>query len=199
MSIAIENFGTDNRAEIPEKTRSAVAGRVLFKGDGSCLHIGDGTSATSLYVELGDHCEVKIGSHCNIGSLFVYARTRSSIVVGDRCGFNGHARLLAHEPATISIGPGCLVASEVDITVSDMHSIIEVSSGKRINPAQDVWIGEKVWIGQRGMVLKGARIGEGTIIGACSVVTGEIPPYSLAVGSPAKVVRQGVTWQHDLV
>jgi acetyltransferase-like isoleucine patch superfamily enzyme len=52
----------------------------------------------------------------------------------------------------------------------------------------DVVIGDDVWIGAKSVILPGARIGEGAIIGAAAVVRGEIPPFSVAVGAPARVV-----------
>ena len=48
---------------------------------------------------------------------------------------------------------------------------------------------EDVWIGINVTLLAGAHIGRGAIIGACSVVTKEIPPYAVAVGNPAKVIK----------
>jgi virginiamycin A acetyltransferase len=53
-----------------------------------------------------------------------------------------------------------------------------------------IQIGNDVWIGQGCVVLKGVRIGDGAIIGAGSIVTQDIPPFSIAVGNPARVVRQ---------
>ena len=52
-----------------------------------------------------------------------------------------------------------------------------------------VIIEDNVWIGQSVSILKGVKIGFGSIIGSNSVVTKEIPPHSIAVGIPAKVVK----------
>ena len=52
-----------------------------------------------------------------------------------------------------------------------------------------VVIGEDCWIGNRATVLDGVRIGRGSVIGAAAVVTGDIPEFSVAVGSPARVLR----------
>jgi virginiamycin A acetyltransferase len=52
-----------------------------------------------------------------------------------------------------------------------------------------VEIGSDVWIGTRSLVLSGARIGDGAVIAAGSIVVDDIPPYAIALGSPAKVVR----------
>lgn len=54
----------------------------------------------------------------------------------------------------------------------------------------DVIIGDDVWIGAKSILLPGARIGEGAVIGAASVVKGEIPAFAVAVGAPAKVVGE---------
>lgn len=57
-------------------------------------------------------------------------------------------------------------------------------------PGPDTVIGNDVWIGQGARLLPGARIGDGTIIGSGSVVGGEVPPYSIVAGNPARVVRR---------
>ena len=58
-------------------------------------------------------------------------------------------------------------------------------------------IGKNSWIGSGAIILPGSKIGDHVVIGANSVVTGEIPSYSVAVGSPARVVRQydGTSWE----
>ena len=53
----------------------------------------------------------------------------------------------------------------------------------------DIVIGDYVWIGGGAIILPGVTIGEGSIIGAGSVVSRDIPPYSVAIGSPAKVIK----------
>ncbi len=55
--------------------------------------------------------------------------------------------------------------------------------------AQNVYIHKWVWIGGKSIILPGVTIGEGAIIGAGSVVTKDIPPYSIAVGNPARVIK----------
>jgi acetyltransferase-like isoleucine patch superfamily enzyme len=53
-----------------------------------------------------------------------------------------------------------------------------------------IHIQDKAWIGYGVSILKGVTIGEGAIIGAASVVTKDIPPYSIAAGNPAQIIRQ---------
>lgn len=56
----------------------------------------------------------------------------------------------------------------------------------------DTVIGNDVWIGQNVTILPGVRIGDGAIIGLNSVVGSDIPPYSIAVGNPAKVIKKKI-------
>ena len=57
-------------------------------------------------------------------------------------------------------------------------------------PGPDTVVGHDVWLGRNARVLAGARIGSGTIIGAGAVVTGEVPPYAVMAGNPARCIRR---------
>ena len=99
---------------------------------------------------------------------------------------------------SVKIGNDVLFASNVFI--SD-HTHGSYSGDMQSNPLQppnereivcgNVEIGDKVWIGENVAVLLGVSIGESSIIGANSVVTKDIPAFSIAVGSPARVIK---TW-----
>lgn len=53
----------------------------------------------------------------------------------------------------------------------------------------DLVVGNDVWIGHRATLLPGVRVGDGAVIGAASVVAGDVPPYAVVAGNPARVVR----------
>ena len=199
MGLNVVNQGTNNTISCSSKDDTQLNGKVTIHGNGNQLVIGSRTLANNTRISLGSGCKVVIGSDCILGSLFIHAEKNAEVIIGANSGFNGLVRLLLHEPGRVEIGAGCLFASEIDVTISDMHSIIDVASGARVNPARNVTIGERVWIGQRAMILKGSHIESGSIIGAGSVVTGRIPPNSIAVGIPARVTRAGVTWDRRLL
>jgi acetyltransferase-like isoleucine patch superfamily enzyme len=184
---------------VPDELTQRADGTVILRGDDNTVVIGEAGRGQSIHIEVGTKCRVDVGQNVALGSFFAYALRDATICVGPNCGFNGAVRLLCHEPATLTIGAGCLFAGGIDVTTSDMHSVVDVATGERVNPARDVVIEERVWIGQRAMILKGAHIGAGSVIGACAVVSGRIPPNSAAAGVPARVIRRDVTWRFDLI
>lgn len=86
---------------------------------------------------------------------------------------------------------GCLTAEGLTVVTSNHHQHIGkfLSGGNEDNVYKDIIVEEDVWIGINVTLLSGAHVGRGAIIGACSVVTKEIPPYAIAVGNPAKVIK----------
>ena len=94
----------------------------------------------------------------------------------------------------VSFGKGVLISWDVLIMDSDWHSVTD-ASGTRLNPDLTVVVGDHVWIGCRSTILKGARIANGSIVAAGSVVTNEFAnPNSIVAGVPAREMRSGVTW-----
>jgi acetyltransferase-like isoleucine patch superfamily enzyme len=87
---------------------------------------------------------------------------------------------------SVVIGQNCSIGQYSIIMDCDHHDISDHGSLGTVEP---VMIEDDVWLGARTIVLKGSHIGRGSVIGANSVVKGFIPPYSLAAGSPARVIR----------
>lgn len=94
----------------------------------------------------------------------------------------------------ITMGESVAIADGVTIRDTDNHTVFydngTVSDGK----PKPIVIEDRVWIGLNATILKGVRIGEGSIIGAGSVVNRDIPANCLAAGVPARVVRRNVRW-----
>jgi acetyltransferase-like isoleucine patch superfamily enzyme len=77
----------------------------------------------------------------------------------------------------------------------DMHAMHDLRTGARISrPPLDTVIERHVWLGQDALLLNCACVGKGSIIGARSVVKGVVPQRVVAAGTPARVVREGVSW-----
>lgn len=103
----------------------------------------------------------------------------------------------------VEIGNNVLMASKIYISDhnhgfyagAEQSDPEEPPEQRTLDGTREVIIGDNVWIGEFVSVLPGARIGRGSIIGANSVVTGEIPPHSIAVGTPARVIKR---WDPEL-
>lgn len=128
----------------------------------------------------------------------VQVASGSTVEVAARTVFNRSCHLSAWEGASISIGSDCLF-SNVSIRTSDMHSIIDQATGKRINPPRDTVIESNVWLGEKVTIHKGVTIGSGSIVGGNAVVTKSIARNVIAAGTPARVIRKGVTWDRAIV
>ncbi len=88
----------------------------------------------------------------------------------------------------VRIGPGCSIGPYVMMMDNDFHRLEPERRNER--PAsKPIILEENVWLGARVIVLKGVTIGAHSVIGAGSVVTRDIPPRSVAVGLPARVVK----------
>ena len=80
-----------------------------------------------------------------------------------------------------------MFANNSYITDADWHGIYNRIT---IGNSAPVTLGDNVWIGDSAIVCKGVAIGENSIIGAGSVVVGDIPPNCIAAGNPAKIIKE---------
>ena len=113
----------------------------------------------------------------------------AAIELGDGVQINNNAFIKSEGPG-IRIAPGGLLGSEITIYDSDFH---ELTPGRRRGGHArmgEVELEEDVFVGDRVMILKGVRIGRGSVIGAGSVVCGSIPEGVIAAGNPARVLRE---------
>lgn len=145
------------------------------------------------YISLGN--EVYIGEFCVIEAWNKYNELEYSpnISIGDGTMINRMCHIGSINE--VKIGKNCLIGSNV--------MIIDHSHGNNtytellIHPAKrnlyskgTIIINDRVWIGEQVLILPDVTIGEGAIIGAGSVVTKDIPPYCVAVGNPARVIKK---------
>jgi acetyltransferase-like isoleucine patch superfamily enzyme len=85
-------------------------------------------------------------------------------------------------PRGVHVGAYSYIAFDAVILAHDM------ARGLRT----DTYIGERCFIGARALILPGVRVGDGSIVGAGSVVTRDVPPATIVAGNPAKVLRSGI-------
>ncbi len=110
------------------------------------------------------------------------------ISVGDRCLFGKGSGIVAH--LSVTIGHDVWTGHHVYITDQN-HGYADRDRpiSQQVMPERPVSIGDGSWLGHGTVVLPGSTIGRHVVIGANSVVTGDIPDFSVAAGVPARVIR----------
>ena len=126
----------------------------------------------------------------------LYGESGITLEFGDNCKLNDRVHIVAHE--SVNIGNNVLMASNIFISDTSHGDYADsLQEGPEVTPddrriiTSPVRICDNVWIGEGVCILPGVCIGKGSIIGSNAVVTKSIPDNSIAVGSPAKVVK---TW-----
>lgn len=139
---------------------------------------------------------IAIGSRVTIMSQFVLADLCPDrgevpkIVIGNGCTIN--FRFQCNAAQLVRIGRNVLIASNVLITDSD-HVVepggVPVSKNLKF-VTQPVYVEDNCWLGQNAVILKGVIIGHDSIVGANTVVTKDVPPYSVVAGNPARMIKR---------
>jgi acetyltransferase-like isoleucine patch superfamily enzyme len=132
------------------------------------------------------------GYHASMHSPVKLMADRSGAVIsiGNNTRINGAC---IHACAKIEIGKNCLIAANVQIIDSNGHEACFDNPASRINTSSDarpVFIEDNVWIGIGAVILPGSRIGKGSIIGANTVVTKDVPAMVVFAGNPGRIVKK---------
>lgn len=133
------------------------------------------------------------------GCVFFLDDNDNRIEIGEGSTFTGRSEFITTEGTSIEIGCDCMFAYGIVLRTGDHHSIIDANDN-RVNLSRNIKLGNHVWVGQNACLLKGTEIHDGSVIGACSVVTkGTMEPQSVLAGNPAKVVKIGVRWDRNRI
>jgi acetyltransferase-like isoleucine patch superfamily enzyme len=149
-------------------------------------------------LQLKDNCVIDIDEQSQVDGAICFDKDNSLISIGKRSFINGS--LIAAQK--IEIGDDVLISWGVTVVDHNSHAIsfsersqdvVNWRLGKKdwanvkIAPIK---ISNKVWIGFNSIILKGVTIGEGAIVGAGSVVTKDVPAWTIVAGNPARVIRE---------
>jgi len=177
--------------------RGVVFGRHMTIRHPKKIAIGDNTFIDDNVVldAKGEKNEgIRIGANAYIGRNTVLSCKEGSIFLDDFCNISANCLLLSE--TEIRMGKYCFLAGQCYLVAGGNHSFEDTTVPIMFQPSYSkggIEIGEDVWLGAGVIVLDGASIGKGTIVGAGSVVTQPLPGYSIAVGTPAKKTRDRKT------
>lgn len=151
--------------------------------------------------------EVIIRRGCRLTNALYRIVSAGQILINEECTFETNLELHANAGKKIIIGRDSMFSHDIDLWAGDGHTIFDVSTGKNINSASEkqpshrnaIIIGEHVWVGKGAFIMHGTNIGNGSIVGAKSVVKGQFPNNCSIGGNPAKIVRRDCAWARDSV
>lgn len=151
---------------------------------------------------------INIGQNCLLNCNLIFEKETGHISIGNRTYIGSRTNLISIN--SIEVGDDVTIAWGCTIYDHNSHSIYwEERKNDTIKSLNDLeatgdfirnkdWsvvksapikICDKVWIGFDVVILKGVKVGEGAVIGARSVVTNDVPPYTVVAGNPAKIVK----------
>ena len=122
--------------------------------------------------------------------------TNCSLNIGKDFYVNGMLFLEFTENTNVHIGNDCMFSYDIIIRTGDGHPIYSTKTKKRINLNSDIFIGNHVWVAARSVILKGTRISDNSIVGACSLCNKKFLDTNVIIaGVPASIKKHDIEWK----
>jgi len=145
--------------------------------DDNCLLDAKGT----------DNAGIKIGDNAFVGRNSILSCKNGDIILGDRVNIGFNCEVFSG--SRVEVGAGTLLAAYTYLIGGDHVADLDADIVHSGSTSRGIAVGENAWFGAGAKVLDGVKIGAQSIIGTGAVVTKDIPEYSVALGVPAKVIR----------
>lgn len=175
---------------------------IKLRGRNNRLVIAENVTLTHCEIRLdGDNNLIEIGPgvRYSSGKIYLSGASGQHIRIGAETTVEG-AYLLVDEAASIDIGRDCMLSTDIIIRTGDKHSILDATSGKRLNPSRDIRIADRVWIGRDVTLLKGTVLQPETVVATRSLVSSAFDEGECVVGGvPARIIKRGIRWDRKLL
>ncbi|WP_342639136.1 hypothetical protein [Vibrio metschnikovii] len=189
----VKDIALDNEVSIDATAN--LKGSIVIKGQGNRVSFAKGVTFKGDLTIEGNHNEITLGRECVVRGRLLLKGKKQQIVIGEKTTF-GSVYILCQEGCNVHIGRWCMFSRDIEIRTTDAHSVVDVSSRKRLNTPESVVIGDHVWVGVGALLSKGTVLANDSIVGAFSFVNTVFTEENIIVaGTPAKLVKRGVTWQ----
>jgi acetyltransferase-like isoleucine patch superfamily enzyme len=173
--------------------KGVVLGRCVTLRHPHKIHIGDNTFIDDFAVldAKGESNEgIRIGQNAYLGRNAILSCKEGSIFLDDYCNISANCSLLSE--TEIRLGKYCFLAGNCYLVAGGNHNFEKTSVPIMFQPSFSkggIKVGEDVWLGAGVIVLDDVAIGKGCVVGAGGVVIESLPEYGIAVGSPARPVK----------
>ena len=181
---------------IPERLFETM---VFYPFSRALIVLGTDISAVASLLLGGDDATVFIGPDTFLSFAELYCGAGSSIVLVGGAVATSRAVVDARNGGSVFADHDQLWAAGVYIATDDMHRLEDLETGERLNPyGAHVRLGRHVWLCRDAVVSGHAEVGDGCVVGLRSVVRGQkVPPHTAVAGTPARVIREGITWRGE--
>jgi len=169
-------------------------------GDNNSIVIGAGSRFNNVRFRVrGSGHRIEFGPNCKIsrGGVIWLEDDNCTLLVGRNTSMVDVTIAVTEPGSAATIGEDCMFANDIDIRTGDSHSIIDPVSGRRLNYAANVVIGNHVWIAPHGVILKGVHIEENSVVATGAVVTKSGGSGVILGGNPAIEIRSGISWKRE--
>lgn len=181
----------------------AAKTQITINGRGNEIHISPGfTRLKSCTLTInGNYNVIRIGKDCNLNKCNLYIEDNQGLIeIGEHTTISGDTHLAVIEGCSITIGANCLFSSNISFRTGDSHSVLDLNTGKRINPSRNIQVGNHVWIGHSVIILKGCTIGNDSIVATGAILTGKKYPDNVCLGGiGGKILKESVNWTHERI
>ena len=194
----VVHSGWEQLVELGAMGPSSRRGRRFGRfGDGSVICFPWVTIFNEAYIHIGTGTMIGSGVSLSAGMAIGQQMMTDPVVsIGDRCLIGKGSGIVGHW--SIEIGNDVWTGHNVYITDQNHgYEDLSLPISKQSQPERAVRIGDGSWLGHGTVVLPGSTIGRHVVVGAGSVVSGDLPDYSVCAGAPAKVIRryvEGTGW-----
>lgn len=171
--------------------------KIIIKNN-AVLNLGtDYKFPAPLSLNMGPNAKMIINGNTQImKGCFIEIMRGAVFELGARTSFNEQTRIKVSK--RLYVGNDSIFAYKSFIIDSDVHKIAKKGDLEKITAndiTKEIIVEDHVWIGTNVIILKGVKIGSGSVIGAGSVVTKDIPKNVLAAGNPCRVIKDNITWE----
>lgn len=179
------------------KHRSRIVIKFDKRAKGSRVVIGDNFNGNVNILVKGKNSTLYIGDDAVIKkSKFSLLRDDSLFAVGEHVGIRAGANIKSY--GQLVLGDDAMLSANILIQEYDGHPIFDAEGNVLNQRISGVFVGPHVWLCRDVKIIKGVTIGKGSIIGAFSTLTKSVPSDAIAVGVPAKVVKEGgIYWARN--
>lgn len=175
--------------------------KITVKGKGSLVKIGNCCRFRNTVIEVfGNNSTVEIED-----SVMVYEKCYISIK-GDNCHCVicgkttiGSAKFFLEESNTeIHVGADCMLGRDVCLQTTDFHSVVDATTGERINYPESVTVSNHVWLGYGVTLGKGVVVSDNSVVGEHAFVNKKFTHPNLCLaGIPAKIIKESINWSRE--